>query len=113
MGSCAWQDFNTQVTFTMATSSYTDTEEEYFVQSQPLIQYGPLTLDQLKELYIHEVVDDNTYITTSSSLASFEKSKKGNNAFHILPNQEPLWSPINAMDSSIYNELEEAMTPYT
>ena len=83
----------------------------YFVQSQPLIQYGPLTLGQLKELYINEVVHDNTYIASSSSIASFSKGKTNNNAFHIIPNEEPLWTPIHSMDT-IFTELEEAMAPF-
>ena len=98
----------------MATSTYTE-DEMYFVQSQPLIQYGPLTLDQLKELYINEVVHDNTFIACSSSLTSFKQDKSTttshSNPFHIIPNEEPLWSPIHSMDT-IFSELEEAMTPF-
>merc|ERR1712228_976198 len=50
----------------------------------------------------------------SSSVASFKKGKSNNNnenTFHIIPNEEPLWSPIHSMDT-VFTELEEAMAPY-
>lgn len=91
--------------------------EQFFVQSQPLIQYGPLSFDQLKELYINEVIDDNSFIAKSSSLSSLKsptnktKTNDTSSSFQVFPNEEQIWSQIR-INHPIFSELEDAISSF-
>jgi len=88
--------------------------EQYFVQGQPIIKYGPLLYYQLKELYINEVINDHTFITTSSALRQFEKAKRSTpnlNALPVISDDPLLWKPIRSA-MHIHAKLEDALSTF-
>lgn len=89
-------------------------DDHYYVQTQPLIQYGPITMEQIKELYVNEMIDDFSFIANASDQAKSEQlsssnSTKTGSPFRILPNDSSLWTPIRD-NLALFSELEDAFT---
>ena len=88
-------------------------KEQFYVQSRPLIQYGPLSLEQLKELYIYDVIDDNTFIALSREENEYKNNPStSENSFKIIPNEQPLWNPLRSVNV-VHVELTDALSAYT
>ena len=105
-------------------------KEHFYVQTQPLIQYGPISIEQLKELYVNEMIDDYSFIACGADKLKSEQnmlqnarqksSKNGINTdrgnphstFRILPNDSSLWTPIRS-NLALFSELEDAISAFS
>merc|ERR1719361_216348 len=74
-------------------------------------------MEQIKELYVNEMIDDLSFIASASESdqANSEQSKSNSKStgtdspFRILPSDSSLWTPIRD-HLALFSELEDAIT---